>query len=245
MNRERFRFFPVAHHESDLLIGVAHKEYRKEMESTALHELNRLRAILLRHIKEDPAFRESLEPIRSSGRVQDMAKDGNIPEEIEVMIRCGEATGTGPMSSVAGLFGEKVGQRLIETFGLHEVVVENGGDLFLQVESELISVIHAGDSPLSDKMAFSISPGTWGVCTSSGTLGHSLSFGKADAVTVISESTPLADAWATALANRVSSADDIEPVLEKVTYIREIAGCAVIVGERIGFRGDFEVKLLT
>ena len=90
-----------------------------------------------------------------------------------------------------------------------------------------------------------ITPGSWGVCTSSGTLGHSFSRGKADAVTVIAKNTPLADSWATALANRISTPQDIEPVLEQVKQIEEISGCAIIVGEQVGIQGKFEVKLLS
>jgi ApbE superfamily uncharacterized protein (UPF0280 family) len=138
-----------------------------------------------------------------------------------------------------------VGRKLIESFSLDEVVIENGGDLFLQNVTDLVSVIHAGTSPLSDKMAFVIPPGSWGICTSSGTIGHSLSMGNADAVMVIAGSAPLADAWATSLANQVEGPNHIEPVLDQINEISHILGCAIIVGDRIGIRGDFEVKLLS
>jgi hypothetical protein len=125
------------------------------------------------------------------------------------------------------------------------VVVENGGDIYLRNETDLVSVIHAGSSSLSDLMAFVIPAGEWGICTSSGTLGHSFSRGRADAVTVICASAPLADAWATALANRVQGAADIEPTLDYAGQDPEIRGCAVIAEERVGVRGEFELKLLT
>lgn len=79
----------------------------------------------------------------------------------------------------------------------------------------------------------------------SGTLGHSFSRGMADAVTVIAESAPLADALATALANHVSVPGDVRAVLNRISGIPEILGCAVIVGDLIGVRGQFEVKLLS
>ena len=245
MNQERFRFFPSTHLESDLLIGVPHDHFRDDMMNIALEELVRLRSLVLDYTEKDPQFGTSLEPVQFPGSGKEIEVGKEIPVEISDMIRSGIDTGTGPMSSVAGMFAERVGHRLIRDFGLKEVVVENGGDLFLTIESEIVSVIHAGNSPLSDKMAFLVTPGTWGVCTSSGTMGHSFSRGKADAVTVIAENTPLADAWATALANRVSAQEDIEPVLEQVSTISEISGCAVIVGDRIGIRGEFEVKLLS
>jgi len=138
-----------------------------------------------------------------------------------------------------------VGLRLIREYNLNEIVVENGGDLFIRNVSDLTSLIHAGSSVLSDRVALVLTPGTWGVCTSSGTVGHSLSFGCADAVTVITENAPLADAWATSLANRVTGAGEIERVLDIAGAIPEILGCAIVVEDQIGIRGQFEVKILS
>lgn len=239
MNRERFRFFPATLRESDLWIGVSHTHFHENMRAAAHKEMQRLRHILDRYIQEIPEFSTSLDPLFMPSR------STGIPEEIQIMLECGQLTGTGPMSAVAGLFAEFVGKRLERDFQLEEVVVENGGDLYLRNSSELVSVIHAGKSPLSDKMAFSIPPGARGICTSSGTLGHSLSLGKADAVTVISRSTALADAWATALANQVKNPGDIESVLAKVSELPDIQACAVIAGDQIGVRGEIELKLLT
>ena len=245
MNQERFRFFPSTHLESDLLIGVPHEDFREEMINTSFEELVRLHNLVTDFAEIHPSFATSLEPIQFPGSgIEDRVGQG-IPGEIDTMIRCGINSGTGPMSSVAGMFADRVGQLLIREFELKEVVVENGGDLFLNIETEIVSVVHAGNSPLSDKMAFVITPGSWGVCTSSGTLGHSFSRGKADAVTVIAKNTPLADSWATELANRIFTPQDIEPVLEQVKQIEEISGCAIIVGEQVGIQGKFEVKLLS
>ena len=255
MNQERFRFFASAHLESDLLIGVSHDHFREEMIAISNKELIRLRTLLQDFTEKYPIFGTSLEPIQfsevsneiSPGQVapENFPSRQELPEEIASMMDCGISSGTGPMSAVAGLFAEHVGKTLIKGFGLKEVVVENGGDLFMLVESDIVSVIHAGFSPLSDKMAFIIPPGTWGVCTSSGIIGHSFSRGKADAVTIIAKSIPLADAWATSFANQVITTEDIEPVLEKIPHFPEILGCAIIVGERIGIRGEIEVKLLS
>ena len=120
--------------------------------------------------------------------------------------------------------------------------MENGGDLWIRNREELRSVIHAGHSPLSDRMALVLPPGDWGLCTSSGTLGHSLSMGRADAVSVVAHSAPLADAWATSLANLVRDQRDIETVLEKAGNVPEILGCVVIVGDRVGVIGEIPVK---
>lgn len=235
MNRDRFRFFRVVHRESDLLIGVPHGSAIADIEKCAEKEVIRLRQILLDYADIDPRFLTALEPI---------ALHGAAAEEIETMISCGKKTGTGPMSAVAGLFAQQVGKKIIKNFGVMEVLVENGGDLWLRNKSELVSVIHAGASSLSDKMAFVLPAGEWGICTSSGTMGHSFSRGRADALTIIAISAPLADSWATAIANRIGSADDIEAELKALEDIPEILACAIIVGEQIGIRGELEVKLL-
>jgi ApbE superfamily uncharacterized protein (UPF0280 family) len=242
MNRERFRFFRVVVHESDLLLGVPHKSYHREMEQYVEKEVLRLRQLLLEYTKSEPRFLDSLDPLDIH---PSHVKERLVADEIRTMITCGLRTGTGPMSSVAGLFAQQVGQKLLARFGINELMVENGGDLYIRNESSLLSVIHAGSSSLSDKMAFVLPEGEWGICTSSGTMGHSFSHGKADSCTVVSNSTPLADAWATALANRVQCAEDLQGVLDEVAGIPEILGCAVIVDEQIGIRGELEVKMLS
>lgn len=245
MNRDRFRFFHSSHLESDLLIGVPHSCFKSEMRKIADMELVRLRKVLEKYIADNPLFGTSLEPLPVPGSASIPVSREDLPYEIKTMLLCSERSGTGPMSSVAGLFAEKVADRLTNTFGMGEIIVENGGDLYIRNQSNLISVIHAGNSSISDKMAFIIKPGCWGVCTSSGTMGHSFSKGKADALTVIAKSAALADAWATSLANQVNGSRDIDPMLERVANIEEILGIAVIVGDKIGMRGEFELKLLS
>jgi hypothetical protein len=237
-NHASFHFFPAVFGESDLLIGVEPGMFRKEMVSHADRELKRLHGLLNAHILQFPSFLNSLEPLPEKELPED------APLEIRTMLRCGAESGTGPMSSVAGLVAEYVGKVLAGQFGLSELLVENGGDLFIKSCSSRVVSIQAGSATLSGTVGLEIHPGTWGVCTSSGTVGHSFSRGSADAVTVVSPSVPLADAWATALANRIGSPDDIGPVLEEAGSVEAIRGCAVLAGGKIGVRGDFELKLL-
>jgi len=245
MNRDRFRFFPCTHLETDLLIGVPHAAYSDSMERTVLSEVRRVRKILTEYASRVPSFFTSLEPLPANGEAgEDGSYSRNAPE-VETMLRCGTATRTGPMSAVAGLFAEQTGRILQQEYQTDEVLVENGGDLYILNRSELSVVIQAGDSPLSGKLALAIPPGSWGICTSSGTVGHSFSYGKADAVTVIAHSAPLADAWATSLANLVREPGDVERVLDRVPEFPEILGCVVIMGDRAGIRGEFELKPLT
>ena len=238
MNRDRFRFVQVSWLETDLMIGIPRDSFHREMETGVLHEVKRIRDAIRSYASVHPEFLTSLEPLEEPPGVPPESP----PEEVTTMLRCGRRTGTGPMSSVAGLFAERVGQWLVAAYAPGEVMIENGGDLYLMNQSPLTAVIHAGGSPLSGRLGLEIPAGKWGVCTSSGTFGHSYSMGKAYAVTVVAREAPLADAWATALANRVSGPEDIGAVLDLVLSDPDILGCVVVAGDRLGVRGKFEVK---
>jgi len=111
------------------------------------------------------------------------------------------------------------------------------------LQTRLVGV-YAGESAFTGKIALEISPEETplGVCTSSGTVGHSLSLGAADAVIVLSHSAALADAAATAIGNKVIDAGDIDEVIEQVKAMQELASVVIIKGDRIGMWGD--VKLV-
>ena len=79
------------------------------------------------------------------------------------------------------------------------------------------------------------------VCTSSGTIGHSLSLGVADAVCVVSESCPLADAAATAIGNRVEGAGDIQGAIDWGRGISGVDGIVVVIGDKMGAWGGVEL----
>jgi hypothetical protein len=160
------------------------------------------------------------------------------------MVAAGAAAGVGPMAAVAGAIAAQVGQGLLAHSA--EVIVENGGDVFLKTRQAATVAVYAGASPLS--LAVGVRVGgrerPCGVCTSSGTVGPSLSFGKADAVCVVSASCALADAAATAIGNRVQSGRDIPGAVEFGRSIRGVAGLAIIVGERLGVWGEVEIVAL-
>jgi ApbE superfamily uncharacterized protein (UPF0280 family) len=127
-----------------------------------------------------------------------------------------------------------------------DVIVENGGDIFIRAGFPLVAAIFAGKSPLGSQLGVRIdSPERpVAVCTSSGTLGHSLSLGRADAAVVISESAALADAAATAIGNKVSDKHDIEPAIEFGKKIEGVEGIVVILDNEIGFWGNVDLVTL-
>jgi len=145
------------------------------------------------------------------------------------------------MAAVAGAIAERVGKELLPYSD--EVIVENGGDIFLKTSKERSIGVYAGESKFTRKIAFSILPEETplGVCTSSGTVGHSLSFGYADAVIVFSSSTSLADAAATAIGNRVRMVEDIHEALEFAQSIKGLRGIAIIKGENMGLWGQIRL----
>ncbi len=158
------------------------------------------------------------------------------------MFRTTQLAQVRPMAAVAGAMAEFVSKDLLPIS--KEVIVENGGDIYLATSRERTIGIFAGNSPLSLKVGVVISPkdSPLGVCTSSGTVGPSLSFGKADAVCILSKSGALADAAATSVGNIVKEKKDIELGLERGKEIEGVSGVLIIVGEKVGIWGN--VKLV-
>lgn len=144
----------------------------------------------------------------------------------------------GPMAAVAGAIAECVGEQLPG-----DAVVENGGDIYVRSGRPLTFTLYAGEeSPFTGRLRFSPQvEGAYGVCTSSGTVGHSKSFGKADAVCVIARDTAAADAAATALCNRIESEADLDAVMEAAAADDEILGILAVMGERLGVWGSVEI----
>jgi ApbE superfamily uncharacterized protein (UPF0280 family) len=191
--------------ESDLWIGFDPDAAGRAAEITdaALGVLRTVRAEIEARCGDDPAFLASLEPL---------PEDPEAPPVVGAMLRAARAAGVGPMAAVAGAVAEAVGRALRARFGLREVVVENGGDLWLAVAEPLTVAVYAGLSSLSGTFGVVVAPELCpcGLATSSGTVGPSLSFGKADAALAIAADAALADAWATALGNLVRSRADAE-----------------------------------
>jgi hypothetical protein len=158
------------------------------------------------------------------------------------MAEAARRAGVGPMASIAGAVSEFVGRDLLAFSD--QIIIENGGDIFLKTSKKRVMGIYAGErSPFTGKLAIEIPPGDkgLGVCTSSGTVSHSLSFGNADAVLIISDNTALADATATAAGNAVKSAYDIEKGIELARAIEGVKGVLIIIGDKFGSWGDIKL----
>ncbi|WP_163337126.1 UPF0280 family protein [Desulfopila sp. IMCC35008] len=192
------------------------------------------------YIRQNPQFATSLTPL---------GMDELVPPIVRDMLEAGLAAEVGPMAAVAGTMAQYVGKSLVKE-GAREIVVENGGDVYLHRSGDCSVAIFAGESPLSYTVGVKVPAGLMpcGICTSSGTIGHSLSLGDADSVTVLAKSTPLADAVATRLGNEVGmnrgGREGLQRALQVGKDIPGITGVVVICGELLGAVGDIELVKL-
>lgn len=165
----------------------------------------------------------------------------DAPAVVYDMAAAAKRFGVGPMAAVAGAVAKYVGDGLAE---FDELIIENGGDIFVRSARPVTMSLYAGErSPFTGRVRFRVNPKgeSMGVCTSSGTVGHSTSFGRADAVTVVCNSAVDADAAATALGNDVKVESDVDRIMEKANSGDGIRGIVVAIGERFGVWGDIEL----
>lgn len=222
--------FEVIVKETDLFVR-AEKYLSKEARDSVI----RYRHQLETYIAMNPEFQKSLIPL---------GEDPCAPKMIQEMIQSSQFAHVGPMAAVAGAIAEWVSKDLLKFS--KEVIVENGGDIYLVTSKERIIGIDAGHSPLSLKIGIVIEAEETplGICTSSGTVGPSLSFGKADAVCILAKSSALADAAATAIGNVVKKKKDIELGLERGKEIKGVLGVLIIVEEKMGVWGNIKITRL-
>ncbi len=223
--------FEVRVDESDLWISGLNQDCKPLVYDRLLHYRNVLEAFLQRC----PEWWDSLVPV-------DVALYPLAPPVARQMMTASKIAGVGPMAAVAGTLAEAVGRDLLAFSA--ELVVENGGDVFLAGRSEYSLAIFAGASPLSGCIGLKLAaekPFCCGVCTSSAKVGHSLSFGRADAVTIVADNTALADAVATAMANQVQKKTDLARVIEKALALDGVSGAVAILGDDLAAGGDLKL----
>jgi ApbE superfamily uncharacterized protein (UPF0280 family) len=213
--------------ETDLYISAL-----RNLKEIALKVIRKYRQPLEYYIASHPMFLHSLEPYV----VEDSA-----PAIVKDMSNAATIAGVGPMAAVAGAIAEAVGKDLLPYSP--EIIVENGGDIFMKSLKKRYIGIYAGSSPFTGKIALEIEAEDTplGVCTSSGTVGPSLSLGTADAVITLASSAALADAAATAIGNRIMATTDIDKEIERGGNNYGLMGLVIIKDDRIGLWG--RVKL--
>lgn len=217
--------YQVAVDETDLWISSD-----RDQSEGATCWVRNFRSQILQAEMESPGFIASLEPLYL---------ESTVPL-ISGMLGASALAGVGPMAAVAGGISQAVGERLRNLQQSRNLCVENGGDIYMDSEEDRVILIHAGQSPLSEKIGIKLRREQFplGICTSAGTVGHSLSFGKADAAVVLAKDASLADAVATAAGNHLKTPADIPETLDFVKNIPGITGCVLIIGDQLGAWGD-------
>jgi len=229
---KNLKSFRVSVKETDLHISVDTGSYVPELEKKAEKQVISLRYDLDRYISLDPEFKTTLRP---------HALAPGAPLIAENMAWAANTAGIGPMAAVAGAFAEYIGRELLKT--VREVIVENGGDIFMSAAEKRLVAIFAGTSPFSNRIAVEVPVQSMpvGICTSSGTIGPSLSFGQADAAVIIAKSAALADAVATAACNEVHGPKEVKKGIVLASGIPGVMGAVIIKDDQLAAWGDINL----
>ena len=216
--------FTVRVKETDLWIAADSDLKNKAMESIQRH-----RRGLENYIVSNPGFLEALTP---------WPEDDLAPPLVRSMIAAGRAAGAGPMAAVAGAIAHFVGRDLLSLSS--RVVVENGGDVFLAADRGMVVAVDAGKSPLTGRLGVELAAEDMPLClcTSSGTVGHSFSQGRADAAMVASKDGALADATATMLGNRVQGKGDLAAALQWAATVPGVLGALLVLDDKLAAWGQ-------
>lgn len=222
--------FRVLIKETDLMVSAS-----RDLSVQTGDMVHTLRRQLEDYIRSKPDFSTTLLPF---------PEDPFAPEIVREMISVTTMFGVGPMAAVAGTIADFVGNGLLDYSD--EVIVENGGDIFLKTAKPATVSVYAGDSPLSNKLGLITNPTQMplGICTSSATVGHSLSLGIADAVCVVARSASMADAAATSLGNRITSKYALKQEIEAIREFEVIKGGIVITGKTMATWGEIELTMI-
>jgi uncharacterized protein len=196
---------------------------------TVISEIKRQRKILEEYIAGHKEFQTSLTPVE--------LKPG-APESAKRMSRAAKLVGTGPMAAVAGVMAQLAAEAAIKK-QCSEVIVENGGDIYLQTTEPVVIGLYPGEYEAAGKLAFSLRGNDTpiSICSSSGKMGHSMSLGMCDLATVVAKDAALADAAATQAANLVKTIDDVEPTLNRIAGIEGIDGVVIVKDGQVGLAG--------
>ena len=198
-----------------------------DIASKAAEVVREARNDLTSYIARFPEFETSFSPLEPSDDASELVRD---------MCTAGKACDVGPMAAVAGAIAERVARACNREAS--EIIVENGGDIYICGHVNRVVALWAGQQGLSCVgIEIDASEMPIAVATSSGRVGHSFSFGQADAVCVLSHNGALADAVATACGNKVRTSEDIAGVLEYADSIPGITGIVVTIDGALGASG--------
>ncbi len=219
--------------ESDLAVGLPASCWRPEVAQEIQGLLLQTRSELETYLGRDPVFLTTHAPYAAAS---------DAPEIAKTMALAGQLAGVGPMAAVAGAIAQVIGKGLLPYS--QDVIVENGGDIFIAGRKEKIVGIFAGaHSPFTGKVGLRLPQRLLplGVCTSSGTVGPSISYGCADCATILAPDTALADAVATACGNRVQTVADLPAAVEFALAVPGVIGALAIKDDQMAALGEIQL----
>jgi ApbE superfamily uncharacterized protein (UPF0280 family) len=222
---DRLKWYNVCVEETDLMIGTD-----EDCSELILKTVRTLRKEIYAAIRDNGEFLTSLVPVEYKGE-----------GVVKAMVEAAKLAEVGPFAAVAGAINDMLAEKLMDKS--KQIFIENGGDIYIKSDQDRLIGIYAGNSVLSGKFAIEIQKDLFpvGVCTSSATVGHSFSMGKADAAVVISKTCAVADAFATAFCNRIKKTEDIAPALEWVNGFDEVIGAVAVMNDKIGAIGNIKL----
>jgi len=229
-NKNKYLIFNITYKESDINV-LCDKNTNSEIKKKAFFSLIKYRNLIESHIHENKNFLASLKPI-------DIPNNTTLHPLLIDMYRAATIANTGPFAAVAGAIAEYIAKDLSEYS--KELIVENGGDIFLiGSEDKYVKIKSLNDKKLAIVIESKFLPIS--VCSSSSKIGHSLSYGQADLVTVISKKGSVADAFATAICNNIKEEKDIEKTIAKYKKNKYIYGCLIFFKDKIAGWGNINL----
>jgi len=218
----------VSYRESDILVSTDREVSLEVVQSLLSRYYSQIEA----YIEKKPDFKKSLSPI---------SFDNSAPPIVKKMIESSQITKIGPFASVAGAIASYVGEELLNF--CEEVVVENGGDVFLKIKTPKFLGVYLGEefSPKNLTLKIKNKDHSFGIASSSSVIGHSLNFGKANLLTIICRDTILADGLATALSNRIKNPQDAKALIQDAKKLDAVEAMLIAIENKIYLWGDLEI----
>lgn len=210
----------------------------KKAISRAKKEFFHQREVLEKYLANHKKFLTSFTPVEAN----------SDQEIIKIMSNASYQFDVGPMAAVAGALADlmlKMMKQKDDSFfkPAKVALVENGGEIAIDSEQSMRIALYAGYNELSSNIGFLIEKYDCpiGVATSSATIGHAISLGEADAVTIFAKNATIADAAATKIANLVKGKDIEESIkkgLDAVDDLIDVRGAFISRENKIGKTGN-------
>ncbi|RQD79579.1 UPF0280 family protein [Desulfonatronospira sp. MSAO_Bac3] len=223
--------FQVVLEQSDLYITSA-----QDLSAPALDRLQLVRGRILAYSQFNPDFLTSLSPL---------PVDNQAPDIVQEMARAGGLFQVGPMAAVAGAIAQDIADFL--AVRSPEIIIENGGDIYLYSKrTRTIGLLPHPDRSMSLGLVIPETGFPCAVCSSSATVGHSLSLGHGDLVTVKAKNGAVADAAATALCNLIRDRKSLSGLRKTADKFlgTHISGVLAQMGEDMMVVGDMELAAI-